>query len=318
MSWPDSVPLTKLAATRASLVPDVVHPAVVALSDRLQEAYGDSVDAVLYYGSCQRGGDPFDGLVDLYLIVNGYRNAYRRLLPSFFNWLLPPNVYYLETDVDGRTVRAKYAVVSMPDFQRGTSGRWFHSYLWARFAQPVGIVYLRDSATADSVFLALSRAVVTFVDRVLPLVPPAFDVSDLWRTGMLRTYRAELRVEKKHRTAGIVETDRDYYEAVTDAALPVLSSVLSRSGAGYSCRIGAGARRWSRMQWIVRTWQGKLLSVLRLSKAAFTFAGGIDYIVWKLERHSGESIEVPDRVRRAPLIFVWGLFWRLYRKGVFR
>jgi hypothetical protein len=295
-----------------------VHPAVVALSERLQETYGESVDAVLYYGSCQRGGDPFDGLVDLYLIVNGYRNAYGRLLPSFFNWLLPPNVYYLETDVDGRTVRAKYAVVSMRDFRRGTSSRWFHSYLWARFAQPVGIVYLRDPVTANSVFLALSRAVVTFVDRVLPLAPPAFDVSDLWRTGMLRTYRAELRVEKKHRTAGIVESDRQYYQAVTEAALPDLSFILTQTGNGYRCYIGAGARYWSRLQWISRTGQGKLLSVLRLAKAAFTFAGGIDYIVWKLERHSGESIEVPDYVRRAPLIFVWGLFWRLYRKGVFR
>ena len=35
------------------------------------------------------------------------------------------------------------------------------------------------------------------------------------------------------------------------------------------------------------------LSVLRLLKALFTFEGGLDYIAWKLERHSGQRIEVP-------------------------
>jgi hypothetical protein len=29
-------------------------------------------------------------------------------------------------------------------------------------------------------------------------------------------------------------------------------------------------------------------------------------------------VVIPDRVRRAPLIFAWGFFWELYRRGVFR
>jgi hypothetical protein len=29
-------------------------------------------------------------------------------------------------------------------------------------------------------------------------------------------------------------------------------------------------------------------------------------------------VVVPDRVRRFPLLFMWGFFWRLYRQGVFR
>ena len=64
--------------------------------------------------------------------------------------------------------------------------------------------------------------------------------------------------------------------------------------------------------------QGKLLSILRLTKALFTFEGGLDYIAWKLERHSGQPIEIPPRVRRWPLVFVWGFMWKLYRRGVFR
>ena len=310
--------LRQLAEARAAFVPDTVHPAVTALGDRLQEKYGAAIDAILYYGSCQRGGDPFDGLVDLYLLVNGYRDAYGRTLPAVFNWLLPPNVYYLETDLDGRRVRAKYAVVSTADFARGTSNRWFHSYLWARFAQPVGVVYLRDEAVSSAVYKALSEAVVTFIGRVLPLAESEFDAATLWRTGVLHTYRAELRVEKKKRTEKMIEMDRPYYESVTRLAIPQLPYRLSSSESGYLCHIGSAERGWSRFLWVLRAAQGKLLSILRLTKAAFTFDGGLDYIVWKLERHSGQSIEVPAYVRRAPLIFVWGLFWRLYRRGVFR
>jgi hypothetical protein len=55
-----------------------------------------------------------------------------------------------------------------------------------------------------------------------------------------------------------------------------------------------------------------------LIKALFTFEGGLDYVAWKLERHSGQPVHVPTRVRRYPLIFVWGFFWQLYRRGLFR
>ena len=53
-------------------------------------------------------------------------------------------------------------------------------------------------------------------------------------------------------------------------------------------------------------------------KALFTFEGGLDYIAWKLERHSGESIEIPELVRQRPLLHMWGFFWGLYRRGIFK
>ena len=72
------------------------------------------------------------------------------------------------------------------------------------------------------------------------------------------------------------------------------------------------------MEWMVRSWQGKLLSVLRLLKGTLTFRGGLDYILWKIERHSGVKIEVPPRLRRWPLLATCVIFWRLYRQGAYR
>jgi hypothetical protein len=63
---------------------------------------------------------------------------------------------------------------------------------------------------------------------------------------------------------------------------------------------------------------GKAVCLLRLMKAAFTFEGGADYILWKIERHSGVRVEASPFQRRHPLLGGWGLLWRLYRQGAFR
>ncbi|HVR67505.1 MAG TPA: hypothetical protein VMT98_12735, partial [Verrucomicrobiae bacterium] len=68
----------------------------------------------------------------------------------------------------------------------------------------------------------------------------------------------------------------------------------------------------------LRRWYGKLISVARLTKAVFTFDGGLDYILWKIERHSGVSATATDWQRRHPLLAAPGLAWRLYRRGAFR
>lgn len=278
-------------------------PGLDALRDHLLEQHGDSIEAILFYGSCLRSGDPFDGLVDLYVIPRDYRTFYPGRLPALFNWLLPPNVYYLELDSGGRTVRAKYAVVSLADFQAGTT-RWFHSYLWGRFTQPVAFLYLRDEAARQAMFSALAQATLTFLDRTLPEVGQEAGVETLWTTGLALSYRAELRAERPDRVLGLFKTHEDHYRALTAAARPLLSD--------------RGPRKGRLSPWMIRIPQGKVLSVLRLLKALFTFHGGVDYILWKIERHSGISVEVSPFARRHPLIGAWGVFWRLFRRGAFR
>jgi hypothetical protein len=86
----------------------------------------------------------------------------------------------------------------------------------------------------------------------------------------------------------------------------------------YQCVIDAAAHRGSLRSWRLRRWQGKVLSVLRLSKAAFTFHDSISYAAWKIERHTGVRVEVTPMLRRHPVL--WGLkvSWQLLRRGVMR
>lgn len=295
---------------------------VRALAEVLLKRYGEVTQAILFYGSCFRTGDDTDGLVDLYVIVDSYRAALPSGLQAMANKLLPPNVFYLELPVQDRVVRTKYAVLSLKDFQRGTSKRWFHSYLWGRFAQPTGVLYVRNNQVEEKVRVALARAVITFITRVVPATEESFRARDLWHHGLLLSYRAELRSEKPEKLLDLVEAAPEYYEQVTRAVMdsvPFKVEVFTEpDGFLYRAHIPTQVRSRNHLAWSLRKIQGKVLSILRLFKAVFTFSGGVDYIQWKIERHSGVRVEWTPWLKRHPLIAVCVLSWRLYRKGGFR
>ncbi len=295
---------------------------VKALADELRARYGKAVQAILFYGSCLRTGDASDGIVDLYVLVDSYSSAFRNRTRAALNKLLPPNVFYLELPVKDRVVRTKYAILSLRDFQRTTSLHWFHSYFWGRFAQLTRLVYACNSQVAEQVRAALAQAVITFITRVLPQVRERFSARELWQGGLLLSYGAELRAERPHDLVHLFDTAPEHYEQVTRAAMAAVpfsvKVVTSADPVRYHARISARVRYRSRLAWALRSLQGKLLSILRLTKGFFTFEGGLEYIQWKIERHSGVTVEWTPRLRRYPLLAVCVFSWRLYRKGGFR
>ena len=297
-----------------------VTPAAAELTRMLVERYRHSAVAVLHYGSCLRRGTD-EGLVDLYLLVDDYANHHRSTLARAANAMLPPNVYYLETRAEDRILRAKYAVMSLAQFERHASGATFNASIRARFAQPTALTWVRDEACGDRVRAALAAAVRHFLGETLGLMPPRFSPLSWWSTALSQSYGAELRPEQGEAAAAtLIGADSDRYAASaldcanefgasreTGPGSPTLISPLDE-------RARAGCVR----RWRLRRYQGKLVNLLRLLKALFTFRGGIDYALWKIERHSGIRVEPTPLLRRWPLIGMWGVAWRLYRKGAFR
>jgi len=308
--------------------PDIAGPSVdsdpvlAQLLEQLRARHNDAICCTLLYGSCLRSGDIYDGLLDLYLICDNYRAAYGTSFMASANWLLPPNVFYAETTLEGRTLRSKVTMISLRDFQRGCSKAWFQSYIWGRFSQPTRLLYCRDQQTRSDIKNALLRAARTFLDNAAPALPESGSVSALWQQALELSYATELRTERNGRAAELVAAAADFYYAMTRANADSLSfdfAVYDVDGQlHYRSQVHTMRRHWCTWSWALRRGQGKLLSILRLIKALFTFEGGLDYIAWKLERHSGEEILIPDKVRRAPLIFMWGYYWDLYRRGIFK
>jgi hypothetical protein len=318
MTAPDALLRSWIAAEAGQPVRAAARALVEAIVDR----HGHAVAAVLFYGSCLRQPEPApadDPVFDFYVLVDSYRDAYRSPLAALANYLLPPNVFYIEHPWQGRRLRAKYAIVSLAQFRRRVSRRSFHSYFWARFAQPVRLAYARDATTRAAVDEALAAAAVTMVVNSAGLLGAAFTAGELWTRGFQATYGAELRAEGADRAGLIYAADRARYDRLTGPALAAAGIAVAEDAAtGRFRRAAVASSQASAIVWGLRSALGKLLSALRLVKGVFTFDGGLDYILWKIERHSGVTTSVTPWQRRHPLLAAPAVAWRLYRQGAFR
>lgn len=291
--------------------PPLSEPAEVLLKALLEKYPGS---AALFYGSgasVSSHENPADIILDFYLIGESYETLYASGVLRLANRLIPPNVFYLETESPFGTLRAKYAVLTLDHFERLVSTKTFHSYFWARFAQPTR-VYDPGGKMHARLETALAQAIVSFCGASAGLTDGPFTPRDLWLAGLGASYKAELRAEDQSRAAKLIES---YGSWAADVTLPALAA------AGLAPRTENGVVSLARppspwrtnAAWRLRAVAGAGLSVLRLLKGAQTFNGGIDYIAWKIKRHTGVDIEVTDWERRHPMLGAPGAALRYYR-----
>lgn len=283
--------LTRLVEEELSLPAD---PMVSAMAAAIATQYGEASRAVLFYGSCLREKQ-LDGLMlDFYLIVSDYAAAYDKGWLAKANALIPPNVFPFQHD----GLMAKYAVLSEADFHRLNGPETRNVSVWARFAQPSRLVWAKDEAAKAKAVSAISRAAPTLlfaagqVDGEAPL--------DWWRRAFALTYSVELRAERKGRAQSVVDSDAERYQRFSGPAIAAIEA-------------GAPSGQWGR-----RRFEGKLLSIARLAKASATYAGGAEYIAWKINRHAGTDIQLSDWQKRHPLLTAISLLPRLLRSGAIR
>jgi hypothetical protein len=297
-------PVLRLVGEESAVLPP---PAVVAVAEAARQRHGAAIVAVLFYGSCLREQDDHGKLVDLYLLADRYRNVHRSRWMQLLNRILPPNVYYIETAFEDRVIRAKYAIVKLSQFEKLVSRRTFEPYFWARFAQPTGVLWARSEAVRRRIVAALAEAARTTIGEIRPLLADRVDPEQLWVRAFQETYATELRAEKPGRAVALFRTFAQRYRDITDALLRQESAPISDT-----------ARRRVSWRWRRRRVAGKLLSALRLLKAALTFDDGASYLVWKIQRHSGVRLELSPWQQRHPILASGVLFWRVYRAGGFR
>ena len=307
--------LLRIVATELSRP---VPAGATALAERIVQQHGAAVRAVVFYGSCLRSGDDREGLLDLYVLVDGYRAFYERWALVVLNVLLPPNVFYLEVPAPAGTVRCKFAVISCETFAAAVSPRTFESYFWARFAQPCALVYAADEGARAAVAAAVATAVTTFAERAADLCGKRFTARELWTLGLAATYRAELRSERTGVAERLYAADPHRYAAVTRAALARLDGFVAGDGQTFERRGPTPGRVGVAAAWWLRRTQGKVLSLLRVLRNGLIFEGGIDYVLWKVARHSGVEVDTEWRQKRWRWLVLLRQFWRLYRSGAFR
>jgi hypothetical protein len=294
-------------------------PAVAILVDAIRERFSGRIDAILYYGSCLRSDD-LRGVFDFQVIVERYREFYGDWRLAAANRLLPPNVFFLTVESPVGLLRAKVAVMSYGQFVHAMGRTRLQTSFWARFCQPVALVYARDQSRAAGIRNALVEAVATAAFWAARLGPEATSPQHFWTVLFRATYAAEFRAEHAGRARALYEANTARYDALTRPALVVAGVPFALDVASHriSIAISAAERRRARRNWRARRGVRKAVTLLRLAKAVFTFEGGVEYICWKIERHSGVVPRLTDWQRRHPILAGPVLAWRLYRLGAFR
>jgi hypothetical protein len=288
-----------LAARVAAALDRAIDPALADFAGRLGREAGAL--AVLFYGSNLRTGS-LEGVLDFYV-----------LLPGPGERGLWPQVSYREWDHAGTPLRAKIATMSLARFAQAAGGETIDTTIWARFVQPSALVWARDGDARASVLAALEAAAVTAARLAIAVGPARGPEDEYWRALFRATYRAELRVEPPGREEAILSANRAHFDGLLPAALSHAGIPLMRDGPMLEPRLQPDERRRILRWWNRRRRLGKGLNVVRLIRAAATFEGGMRYVAWKVERHTGLPVKITPLRERFPLAAAPSLLWQVWR-----
>lgn len=290
---------TLLETVATAQLPTVQTPELSPLTDALKAIHGQSIAAILLYGSCKKSMAPSEGLIDLCVLLKNY-NALPGFVGPVLNRALPPNVYFLRSG----NLQSKYAVISLDQFEKRVASKFDH-YFWARFSQPFTVLHTDSAEVAERIQKAQIQALATFYSELRQKGVMTDDPLAFWSQGLRLTYACDLRPEPPDHANRLVTQHSTFWVNATEA----LDAQFPEKGLySLACRL----------RWQLRPVYGKLLNLLRLLKAAGTFSNGMDYIAWKIGRHSGVHFEPSPWMNRFPRIAGLTMAWRLWRQGGFR
>ncbi len=323
---PSAQSLLARAVAERALSPSE-DPALDAAVRRLAAAAAGSLVGLVFFGSRRTGAARADAFsaYDLFVVVEAYRPFYdglsqagltakRPALVALVSRWLPPTQYSLRFAGEG--VHVKAAVVRYDTYRRETSARRSDHFCIGRLFQPTRILHARDDAAREGILQGLVDAHRETWAWARPWLPPRFDAEAYGRSALRTSMRWEVRPEPPGRADALWEAQASLQVPVFQALLDELveagelAPVPGAPGALAPTRPAGWGERL-RLEGYFRRSMAR--ATARWLKHTATFEGWLDYIVRKASRHTGEAIELTDRERRWPLVFLWGRVFRHLR-----
>lgn len=312
------------AAPLEGLIPAPDDEQLRTAVEALVEAGGGTVAALLLYGSHVQKSSPdrwsaydFMAIVDSYsaffetLRAGGHHERSPRIMVSLSHFL-PPNIISFRFGHPDQ-IPAKCAVVSPRHFRVALGPRSRDHFLKGRVVQKLALVWSRGPGEEEVVLSALRMARHGIVRWVRPFLGGEFELERFAQTMLRVSYRGEIRPESPGRVLQVFQSQRETLLAIAGESL----AAAEERGEVVPC---AGGYRWARPPGTAIRWayslyfaQSKARATARWFKYMFTFEGWLDYIVRKIQRRAGFKVEVEERERRWPLIFLWPKLFRVLR-----
>lgn len=306
--------------------PDWVQadPHLRRIRESVLEECGSELLAVLLFGSRLVDSNPDRySAYDLVLVVEDYWSLFRRLdeagrlrrSPRLFKLLsgvLPPtNISYrVEPDFP---VIAKFMISSWDHLERALSLSAPDHFCLGRLMHRVALIHARSEKEREDVVQLLADARRTSLTWVAPFLREPFSTAEFTRAMLQVSFRGEIRPESDSRPEEVARSQDDFLRVVYGSLLEEAcrSDVLVREEGGF--RFVRPPSILARFRWgLYFRWSG-LRSTARWFKHMLTFEEWLDYIHRKVERRLGLDIELTERDRRYPLIFLWPKLFRVLR-----
>jgi hypothetical protein len=300
-------------------------PHAARIAQLLAASFGDGAAGIIHYGShAQRSGAGPKSAYDFFVIVGEYESAYAALAASRglsrsprtaarLNRILPPNILAIRLNELTPPALAKCAVLSLADLAHATSARADDHFTQGRLFQHVQLAWTRDPVSRDAILAALADARARTSEWGRPFLPGAFDAVGYIRALLARSFAAEIRPEADDRIDTLTGAQRGSLAPVYDELLQRLEArkIVAQEGPVHHlvAAVPAGERR----RWERYFRRSKRRATLRWGKYVLLYDDWLEYIVQKVSRRSGMTVELTSRERRWPLIFLWPRVLRYLR-----
>jgi len=293
-------------------------PALAAAVEQLAAAAEGALDGLVFFGSRRTGaaGANVWSAYDVFVVVPSYRLFYdamrrtglsgkgARFLSLISRWL-PPTQYSIR--LEDLPVHLKAAVIRTDTFHRETSPRRRDHFCAGRLFQPSRVLFARDESIRAALVDDLVSAHAETWGWSRPWLPAVFDAGDYGRNALVVSMSWEIRPEPPGRAEAL-------WEAQKQEQTPVFAALLSALATRGELVPGDTAGQWrlarrmddmETFRWETYFRRSIVRSTARWLKHILSFEGWLDYILRKANRHGGEPMELSDRERRWPLIFLW-------------
>jgi hypothetical protein len=284
--------------------------------EALAVAGGESVATILLYGSHVQASSPDRwSAYDFVLITDSYSRFFKRLverghhsrpawLLAVLSHVLTPNIISFDMGCEDQAP-AKCAVVSPRHLRRALRPHSPDHFLKGRVVQKLALVWSRGPAEEEMVISAIRTAREGIVGWVRPFLPGSFDLEGFAETMLRVSYRGEIRPESPERVVQVFQAQKDTLIGIARESLEAAAKrgkVFEKSGTyRWAQRPGKSVWAFYTLYFAV----SKARATARWFKYMITFNGWLDYVRRKIERRAGFEVEIDERERRWPLIFLW-------------
>lgn len=313
--------LREAVASRALSTGD--DPALAAAVQQLARVAGETLDGLVFFGSRRTGAARANvwSAYDVFVIVPRYRPFYEAMrgaglsgkgagfMALISRWL-PPTQYSIQFEES--PVHLKATVIRTDTFHRETSPRRRDHFCAGRLFQPSRILHARNDAVRAALLDNLVSAHAETWDWSRPWLPATFDAGGYGRNALRVSMSWEIRPEPPGRAEAL-------WEAQKEEQIPVFETLLSGLAARGEVIVAEPGGPWTLAHRVheMETFRQQnyfrrsiVRSTARWLKHVLSFEGWLDYILRKANRHGGEPLELSERERRWPLIFLWPRVFR--------